>query len=83
MKERLYQIAILVLVVVAEFFALRYWRDEQVLQQAQTIAQQGQVLQQTNAMLNQIQWSEAGRNEWTRLGYVIQPKSSVLDTTKA
>lgn len=73
-KNYIYEVVILVLAVAVTFFATRTYRNETVLRQQQQLIQYQALYQETNKMLNQIDWNPQSVKLWENLGYRLVPK---------
>ena len=65
---------ILVLSLTTMFFAVHNYRNELIIAQAAQLQQMQGILQQTNVVLNQVNWTNEAIETWRSLGYHIEPK---------
>lgn len=78
-------IAVLIMAVLATFFAARYHRDEQLFAQMQEINRLNGILLSTEQLLKTVPWDPRSAQSWRSLGYGVPippPQPIIPDTSK-
>lgn len=76
-KEAVLVTLIILLSCLTVFFSTRYYRNELILLQSNTIQQQQVIINETNRLLNEIKWSPESITIWKNLGYVFPSNSTI------
>lgn len=63
--------AVLIMAVLATFFAARYHRDEQLFAQMQEINRMNGILLNTQQLLKSVPWDYRSAQSWRSLGYDV------------